>query len=51
VYQKLRPHVDLLNICILKSQTAAEGDYCFNKYKNDIETSYKPALKNILLEF
>ena len=51
MYQGLMPHIDTLNLCIMRSRTAAEGDWCFNQYKTNIETQFKPKLKNILLEY
>ena len=50
-YQGLRPHIDVLNVCLLRSRTAAEGDYCFETYKRNFETQFKPTLKNILLDY
>lgn len=51
VYQKLTPHFDLLNICIIRSRTLAEADFCFNKFSEDFEGRFKPDLKRILLDY
>ena len=51
VYQGLLPHFDALNICLLRSRTAKEGDFCFDQYKTNFETQFKPKLKDILLEY
>jgi hypothetical protein len=51
VYQKLQPHIDHLNICIMRSRTAAEGESCFAEYETRFNTLFKPTLKNILQEF
>ena len=51
VYQKITPYVDRLNICILRSRTASEADHCFAVYDAEFENSFKPELKNILLDY
>ncbi len=35
VYLKLRPHIDALNICIVKSRTALQADHCFENYSKN----------------
>ena len=51
VYQKMTPYVDRLNICILRSRTADEADYCFTQYDADFQTKFKPELKDILFQY
>ncbi len=51
VYQKLRRHIDLLNICVIRSRTNVEADHCFNTFNADFDSKFKPDLKNILLEY
>lgn len=51
VYQKLTRHFDLLNICIIRSRTLAESDFCFNRFNEDFEGKFKPELKSILLDY
>jgi hypothetical protein len=51
VYQNLTRHFDRLNICILRSRTNVEADYCFNRFNEDYESKFKPDLKNILLDY
>ena len=51
VYQKLLPHFDALNICILRSRTTLQADHCFKKYQENYEIKFKVDLKNILLEY
>jgi hypothetical protein len=51
VYQTLTPHFDALNICIMRSRTAFEADHCFNQYLSNFNSNFKPALKNILLDY
>lgn len=31
-YLKLRPHIDALNVCIMRARTALQADACFNTY-------------------
>lgn len=51
VYQTLTPHFDALNICIIRSRTNPEADYCFNRFNQDFEAVFKPKLKEILLDY
>jgi hypothetical protein len=51
VYHKLLPHIDALNICILRSRTALQADYCFQKYQADFNGPFKANLKDLLLEY
>lgn len=51
IYQRLLPHIDGLNICILRSRTSLQADHCFQKYESNLESTFKPELKGILLEY
>ena len=51
VYQKITPYVDRLNICLLRSRTADEADYCFTTYDAEFQAKFKPELKDILLHY
>ena len=51
VYHKLKSHIDKLNICILKSRTANQVDYCFNQYQSAYNGPFQASLKEILLDY
>lgn len=51
VYQNLHRHIDLLNICIIRSRTNVEADHCFNTFNADFDSKFKPDLKKILLDY
>lgn len=51
VQHKWQPYIDRLNLCIMRSRTAMQIDYCFVKYKEEYDQKFKPVLKEVLLEY
>lgn len=41
VQHKWQPYIDRLNVCILRTRTAMQMDYCFMKYKEEFEAKFR----------